>query len=162
MINEGGGIWPRYKLHLIATMAILWVAVLLFAFTSNPSSADTGKKLHMMVGDMRQLMTLGGKVLVETQRAKYGSAIVYRVLSDEGWSNDLVRKYSAALLRNNWKPLPGSALSYCKEGVLAEIEPNSGTHDNKGTNMVSMVYDASSLRKCADKWLTGSGLTVSH
>jgi hypothetical protein len=122
--------------------------IFVYALKKNPSVSEAQSKFAMMKDDMGKLMSVGGKVVSSHQRSKYGGALIHKTLSDEGWSDDLIQKYEGILIERNWRKLVKSYRQYCKDGVLAEIEPNSGMHNGQGANGVSMTFDASTIEKC--------------
>lgn len=143
--------WARSKPYVIALCVCVWVILISIALRKNPSTAETEEKLIIMKTDMSALMAQGGKVLKSKENAKYGSALVYRSLYDEGWSSELVSKYENTLLRKNWEKVSGTTRRFCKDGMLAEIISNSGTYNGQGTNLVSMLFDPTTIEKCAQR-----------
>lgn len=149
--------WARSKPYVIALGVCVWVALISISLKKNPSTAETEEKLIIMKADMSALMAQGGKVLKSKENAKYGSALVYRSLYDEGWSSALVSKYEITLLRKNWEKVRGTSRRFCKDGILAEIISNSGTYNGQGTNFVSMLFDPTTIEECSKNSARSNG-----
>lgn len=142
-------LWSRYKPYAIIFLICVWLFMFISILIRNPSSQETQEKMVMMKIDMNALMSLGGKIAATKENSKYGSALIYITLYNEGWSRNLVHSYEEKLIEQGWKKIQRSTLSFCKADVLAEIRPNSGTMNNQGTNSVSMTFDASTIETCS-------------
>lgn len=141
----------KFKAHLIAGWVLICLFLLLNALVSNPSSSKAATRLALMQEDMAILLGQGGKVVNETSNAKYGGAFLTRYLSDEGWSDSLLSRYQATLVSRGWSQLGRRPLKYCKDGILATLEPNHGVIDGVGINYVGMTYNAMTIQECADR-----------
>ncbi len=144
-------LWSRYKPYAIIFLIFVWLFMFISILIKNPGSQETQEKMAMMKVDMSALMSLGGKIAATKENSKYGSALIYLTLYDEGWSRNLVHKYEEKLIERGWEKTQRPTLSFCKVDVLAEIRPNSGTMNNQGTNSVSMTFDVSTIETCSSQ-----------
>lgn len=140
--------WTRKKKYFVVLAICIWGIIFITALMKNPSSDQTHTRLVMMKSDMDALIKNGGVVISSRENAKYGSALVYKTFSDEGWSADLLQKFNSTLIERKWDRVSGSQNKFCKEGVLAEIISSAGMHNGQGTNFVSMLFDATTIEGC--------------
>ena len=136
-----------FKPYIYILAFIVWASVLFKNITQNPSLDESQRKLSMMKADMAILAEKGIKVLYSPGVAKYGGATFFGYFYDEGRHSEFLKKYEEILLLRNWKKPAGSTNIFCKDGVLAEIEEDSGVKNGHLYSSVYMTFDSSTKRK---------------
>lgn len=142
-------IWGRSAKHyLIALAVVLWLFVFIYALIKNPSTTDSSKKMSMMKVDMAMVLENGGAVVYRNENAKFGGALLSVMIRADSWSQQLRDKDIKTLVDLGWQQVLLSPASFCKQGVLAEIQENVGDYKSRPTNLISMRYNATTIKTC--------------
>lgn len=135
----------RRYLFAVVILVPIWAYFLYFAITENP--IDSQEKMVRMRADIENLLAVGGRVIEREENAKYGGAYISLVMSDIGWSAELMEKYEAALLRGGWVKRT-DLNAYCFNGMKIEIKRHAGMRDQSTVNYIAAMYNAQTLKEC--------------
>ncbi|MCP3657424.1 hypothetical protein [Herbaspirillum sp.] len=138
----------KFKSSLIAGAIFIWAIVLGAALMNNPSLSGAKSRLVIMKEEMDALLGQGGRVVDAEESAKYGGALLARLIGDEGWSRLLLQRYQETLVSRGWKRIQDTPILYCKDEILIKLQPNAGVTNGVGTNYIGMTYDASTIKRC--------------
>ncbi|WP_157640595.1 hypothetical protein [Burkholderia ubonensis] len=136
------------KRYAIALAVMLWLFMLVYALVKNPSTTDASEKINMMNGDMSIMLANGGNVVYRNENAKFGGALLSVLIRTDSWSNQLKEQDVKTLVELGWQKISMSPVSFCKRGVIAEIQENVGNYKNVSTVLISMKYNATTIRAC--------------
>jgi hypothetical protein len=139
-------VWLRaQKYSFLVLLLPVWAYGLYFVITSNPT--DSEEKLSLMKSDITQLLEIGGTVIERSENAKYGGAYISLLMSEVGWSEELMERYAAVLTRNGWVRR-NDLRGYCFSGMKLVMTRHSGMKDGIGVNYIGMTYNAQTIRDC--------------
>lgn len=136
------------KHYVIALAVVLWLFMLVYALVKNPSATDASEKIDMMNGDMAMILVNGGNVVYRNENAKFGGALLSVLIRTDSWSNQLRERDIKTLVDLGWQQISTSPASFCKRGVIAEIQENVGNYKNVSTVLISMKYNATTIKAC--------------
>ena len=128
-------------------LTIIWIAGVLHLVKSHPT--DTHEKFTRMQADIDNLLKVGGTVIDRSENFKYGSAYVLLVMSETGWSQELMSKFDVELKERQWVKHPVLD-AYCLDGMQIVVRRHTGMHNGVGTNFVGATYDASTIKQCSE------------
>lgn len=135
--------------YYVAILTIaLWLCILTYTLIRNPSTTDANHRMVMMKADMTEILANGGAIVHRHENAKFGTALLFALIRKDSWSYELREQNIATLVDMGWKLLPATSASFCKHGVLAEIQQNAGDYENIPTVLISMKYNAATLKAC--------------
>ncbi|MFM0358990.1 hypothetical protein PQR12_36345 [Paraburkholderia nemoris] len=142
-------IWGRPAKHYVVALAVvLWLFILIYAVIKNPSTTDASVRMSMMKADMATMLGNGGAVVYRNENAKFGGALLSLLIRTDSWSQQLRDRDIKTLVDLGWQQMPTSPASFCKKGVLAEIQENVGDYKNTSTVLISMRYNATTSKIC--------------
>lgn len=145
----GNQIWDRpAKYYVVALAVVLWLSILIYALIKNPSTIDASERMSMMKGDMATMLGNGGAVVYRNENAKFGGALLSVLIRTDSWSQQLRDRDVKTLVDLGWQQVPTSPASFCKQGVLAEIQESVGDYKNTPTVLISMRYNATTVKTC--------------
>ncbi|WP_175946824.1 hypothetical protein [Burkholderia pyrrocinia] len=136
------------KHYVIALAVVLWVFMIFYALVKNPSNTDAGEKISMMKADMATMLANGGRVVYRNENAKFGGALLSVLVRTDSWSRQLKDRGIKTLIDLDWRRVSDNSDSFCKQGVLAEIQENVGNYKNISTVLISMRYNATTINEC--------------
>ncbi|CAM2342036.1 hypothetical protein QZM46_29405 [Burkholderia vietnamiensis] len=136
------------KHYVIALAVVLWLFMLVYALVKNPSATDASEKIDMMNGDMAMMLVNGGNVVYRNENAKFGGALLSVLIRTDSWSNQLRERDIKTLVDLGWQQISTGPASFCKRGVIAEIQENVGNYKNVSTVLISMKYNATTIKAC--------------
>lgn len=142
-------IWNRPVKHYVVALAVmLWLFILIYALIKNPSTTDASERMSMMKNDMASMLENGGAVVYRNENAKFGGALLSVLIRMDSWSPQLREQDVKTLIDLGWQQVPTSPASFCKRGVLAQIQENVGDYKNTPTVLISMRYNATTVKAC--------------
>lgn len=101
-----------------------------------------------MKADMATILANGGAIVYRHENAKFGGALLFVLIRKDSWSYELRDQNIATLIGLGWKMLPSTSASFCKKGTLADIQQSAGDYKNMSTVLISMKYNASTIKTC--------------
>lgn len=134
--------------HLIALAVALWLFILIYALIKNPSTDDSSQKMSLMKGDMAIVLDNGGAVVYRKENAKFGGALLSVLIRADSWSQQIRENDIKTLVGLGWQQGLLSPASFCKQGMLAEINESVGNYKNMPTVLISMKYNATTIKTC--------------
>ncbi|CAN7524470.1 hypothetical protein LJR230_003576 [Trinickia sp. LjRoot230] len=137
--------------YVVALAVVLWLFIFIYALTKNPTTTDASERLHIMKADMATMLSNGGGFVYRNESAKPGGALLSVLIRTDSWSQQLRDRDIRTLGDLGWQQVPANPSSFCKQGVLAEIQENVGDYNNTPTVLISMRYNATTIKAC--KWL---------
>ncbi|MGZ2747203.1 hypothetical protein [Burkholderia stagnalis] len=136
------------KRYAIALAVMLWVFMLVYALVKNPSTTDAGEKINMVKGDMAMMLANGGNVVYRNENAKFGGALLSVLVRADSWSHQLKEQDIKTLVDLGWRRVSTNPGSFCKQGMVAEIQEDVGNYKNVPTVLISIKYNATTIRAC--------------
>jgi hypothetical protein len=134
--------------YVVALVVVIWLFVLVYALIKNPSTTNAAQEMSVMKSDMGAMLANGGVVVYRNENAKFGGALLSVLVRTDSWSAQLRDRDIKTLIDLGWQQLPVSPSVLCKNGMLADIQEDVGNYKNISTVMISMKYNATTIKSC--------------
>ncbi|WP_242560573.1 MULTISPECIES: hypothetical protein [Pandoraea] len=149
MTRASGQIFHILNKRCLVTMALVfWVLIFFYALIKNPSLHESNVRISIMRSDTSTALEDDRIISYKYENSKYGSALLYVRIFKKDWTPQVRQASIDNFINLGWKPRKPSLNSFCKNGMLMDIQENPGSEGEIPIILISMTYNASTIKIC--------------